>query len=92
MRAQSAAPGAGYTRATANSTGDRSSIQHCLGCGQRTTICPSCAVCRDCRQTDRAQATQVAPPCILCDGGKPNITRLPWHSGGARPLRLRSCT
>lgn len=71
----------------ADSRGDARSI--CNGCGEHKPVCPGCAVCRDCRHTDRQHGTRTAPPCIVCDRGEPDIARLPWHSNGVWPLSRR---
>jgi hypothetical protein len=62
----------------------------CAGCGCREPICPGCGICRDCRDTDAKHGTRAAQPCIVCDRGQPDITRLAWHTRGRWPLGLRA--
>ena len=64
--------------------------QPCRGCGERKRICAACHICVDCRATDRKHHTRTAPACVVCDGGVPDLTRLPWHTRGMQPLTLRS--
>ena len=64
MHAQGAAPGG--DRDAAGSTGDARSIQQCVGCGERKSVCSGCGVCTDCRHTDRRHGLTTGEPCDLC--------------------------
>ena len=93
MDTQRAAPEAQDLREAADSRGDARTLSHaqaaCTGCGERERVCPACGICTNCRHSDCQHATRVAAPCIVCDRGTPDLTRLPWHTSGRWPLGLR---